>query len=429
MIDSKEPKIDSRTPDVHLPEQFDVIVVGGGPAGSTAARRAAQKGASVLLIDAATFPRVKPCGGAVSEQALSYLDFPLEAPIIQAEVCGARIHYAGNIVEGRRKHRMAVLTSRIELDAFLLKMAADAGVNIVQGERVEEVSQTDSCVVVSTAQRKFTSKYLIGADGAQGVISRTIRPKLSKDEFAVAYEGDVACTALSPALLSHDLIDIYFGQEYMGYSWIFPKRDRWNIGVGALASQATNVKSQTRNFLANLTDLRIDNGASLESGRGWTIPTGGYRRIVGLKRIYLVGDAAGFVDPFTGEGIAYAILSGSQAGEITGAASLESAGTSVETSQKRYLAFCRSHIDADLKYGLLFAKLLHFWPNGLLRLFSTDSRLIDKYLEVPAATMSYREYFRWFLPRALVGILRMVSRDLRTAIIRRPTDSQRNWMS
>lgn len=416
MIDRKEPNVESRPLFANWPEEFDVIVVGGGPAGSTAARRAAQKGASVLLIDAATFPRSKPCGGAVSEQALTYLDFPLEEHIVQAEVYGARVHFAGNAVEARKTHRIAVLTSRIELDSYLLKMAAEAGVLVVQGERVARVSQNDTCVVVATSHREFKSKYLIGADGAQGFISKTIRPKLPKNQFAVAYEGDISCKSQPPSLLSNDLIDIYFGQEYMGYSWIFPKRDHWNIGVGALASEATNVKAATKSFLTGLIDLKIDSGAVLENGKGWSIPAGGYKRTVGLRRIYLVGDAAGFVDPFYGEGIAYAILSGRQAGEITGTASLEILHTSVERSQKEYLTFCRTHIDSDLKYGLLFARLLHFWPNVLLRLFSTDPRLIEKYLEVPSAQISYREYFRWFLPRAIIGVLRMIGRDIRAAV-------------
>ena len=362
---------------VNVREQYDVIVVGGGPAGASAARRAAQSGASVLLIDAATFPRPKPCGGAVSEQAMSYLDFPLEPALIQAEVFGARVHFASNVVEGRKSFRIAVLTSRTELDNFLLQKAAEAGVEILQDHRVEEVSQNDDFAIVKTNKRQIRSQYVIAADGAQSVIAKSIRQRFSKDEFAVAYEADIACNRESPAQLSKDLIDIYFSHEYRGYSWIFPKRDHWNIGVGAIASNTTNVKSSTQEFFGTLTALQYDPGAELVNGKGWIIPAGGYHRRVGFKRIYLTGDAAGFVDPFYGEGIAYAIRSGAQAGVITGAASLNPSKGIVSTSQRQYAAFCKNQISTDLRYGLLFARLLHFWPNGLLRLFSTDARLID----------------------------------------------------
>ena len=404
----------------NLNEQYDVIVVGGGPAGASAARRAAQMGASVLLIDAATFPRPKPCGGAVSEQAMSYLDFPLEPALIQAEVYGARVYFGDNVVEGRAPFRIAVLTSRTELDNFLLQKAAEAGVQILQDHRVEDVSQNDDFAIVKVNNnRQFRSQYVVAADGAQSVIAKSIRKRLSKDEFAVAYEADIACTRESPAQLSNDLIDIYFGQEYMGYSWIFPKRDHWNIGVGAMASNATNVKSSTQEFFGNLTALQYDPGASLINGKGWIIPAGGYQRRVGFKRIYLTGDAAGFVDPFYGEGIAYAIRSGAQAGVITGAAALNPRKGTVAASQRQYAAFCKNHISTDLRYGLLFARLLHFWPGGLLRLFSTDSRLISKYLDVPAARTSYGEYFRWFVPRAIAGLLVMYGRDVKAGIVQR----------
>ena len=186
-----------------------------------------------------------------------------------------------------------------------------------------------------------------------------------------------------------------------------------------MASNATNVKSSTQEFFGNLTALQYDPGASLINGKGWIIPAGGYQRRVGFKRIYLTGDAAGFVDPFYGEGIAYAIRSGAQAGVITGAAALNPRKGTVAASQRQYAAFCKNHISTDLRYGLLFARLLHFWPGGLLRLFSTDSRLISKYLDVPAARTSYGEYFRWFVPRAIAGLLVMYGRDVKAGIVQR----------
>jgi flavin-dependent dehydrogenase len=141
----------------------------------------------------------------------------------------------------------------------------------------------------------------------------------------VAYEADLPAALRVPSQHAEDLVDIYFGREYMGYSWVFPKRDHWNVGVGALASQSPNVKTATIDFIEQLEELPRKQPHSTQNGKGWVIPAGGYRRPLGRGRILLVGDAAGFVDPFYGEGIAYAILSGVIAGSVLGnAAALRS---------------------------------------------------------------------------------------------------------
>jgi geranylgeranyl reductase family protein len=383
---------------------YDVIVVGGGPAGSTAARRAAQEGASVLLLDSATFPRSKPCGGGVSEQAMSYLDFPLDERLFQADVYGARVHFEDQTVEARAPFRIAVLTTRSELDAYLLGKAAEEGVRVVENARVIRAESGPDHVAVHTAMDTFHGRFAIGADGAQSVVAGLIRPRWPRSEYAVTYEFDVPRPPMPASGAGRDLIDIYFGTAYMGYAWVFAKRDHLNVGLGALASRAPNVKTAAVEFGQALPDSGMDLGAKRRNAVGWIVPAGGYKRVIASGRVMLAGDAAGFVDPFYGEGIAYAILSGGEAGRLAGRAArgLET----VDCTQAAYVSFCRRSIDRNLWYGLLFARLLHAWPGGLLRLFSTDRRLLQKYLDVPAARMSYRQYVRWFLPRALIGLPR-----------------------
>jgi geranylgeranyl reductase family protein len=382
---------------------YDVIVVGGGPAGSTAARRAAQQGASVLLLDAATFPRSKPCGGGVSEQAMSYLDFALDERLFHADVYGARIHFEDQTVEARAPFRIAVLTRRVDLDAYLLGKAAEAGVRVLEQARVIHAESSADGVRVLTSTGAFQGQFLIGADGAQSVVAKLVRPKWPRSQYAVTYEFDLPRRdPPTDGAEGDDLIDIYFGTAYMGYAWVFAKRDHLNVGLGALASRAPNVKTAAVEFGQALPDLGMGDGAERRNAVGWMVPAGGYKRVVARGRVLLAGDAAGFVDPFYGEGIAYAILSGGEAGRLAGTAArgLET----VERTQDSYVSFCRRSIDRNLWHALLFARLLHAWPEGLLRLFSTDRALLQKYLDVPAARMSYRQYFRWFLPRALARL-------------------------
>ena len=382
---------------------YDVIVVGGGPAGSTAARRAAQQGASVLLLDAAAFPRSKPCGGGVSEQAMSYLDFALDPSLFQADVFGARVHFEDQTVEVRAPFRIAVLTRRLDFDAYLLGKAAEAGVRVLESARVVRAESRADAVLVQTSTETFQGRFLIGADGAQSVVAKLVRPKWPRSQYAVTYEFDVPRRELpASGTEPDDLIDIYFGTAYMGYAWVFGKRDHLNVGLGALASRAPNVKTAALDFHQTLPISGSNRGAERRNAVGWMVPAGGYKRIVARGRVMLAGDAAGFVDPFYGEGIAYAILSGAEAGRLAGQAArgLET----VERTRASYSSFCRRSIDRNLWYGLVFARLLHAWPAGLLRLFSTDRELLQKYLDVPAARMPYRQYVRWFLLRALAGL-------------------------
>jgi geranylgeranyl reductase family protein len=353
---------------------------------------------------------MKPCGGALSEQAMSYLDFSVEPRLVHAEIFGARVHFGKDVVSARKPFRIAVLTQRIELDEFFLRKAIEAGVEVAQRTRVTKVEHGSEMVEVQTQSHSYSCRYIIGADGAQSVIARFVRPRLPKSQYALTFEFDlVSGSDVSPPQYTNGLIDIYFGSEYMGYSWVFPKRDYWNIGLGALASDARNVKASTYSFSNQLDDFPIDRHKPPANPVGWIVPAGGYRRRIGIDRILLVGDAAGFVDPFYGEGIAYAILSGKLAGGLL-ARALRDAMSPIDV-QRTYAAICYREIVSNLRYGLLFAKVLHAWPRGLLRLFSTDQTLLEAYLDVPAARRTYREYVKWFVPRAAAGLCRMALRS------------------
>ena len=185
--------------------RYDAIVVGAGPAGSTAARTLAREGASVLLLDRARFPRDKPCGGGVTVRAASCQDVDL-TPVVERTISGARFSLQlGPAFDRRYDEPLTYMTQRSRLDAHLVEAAVGAGATFRDGgsvRSVEVVANTDGrgggsgsslggAVTVRTDGGSYTAGVLIGADGANGFVGRAtgVRPLI---EEAVALEGKVS---------------------------------------------------------------------------------------------------------------------------------------------------------------------------------------------------------------------------------------------
>jgi len=288
-----------------MSERFDVIVVGAGPAGSTAAFRLATEGASVLLLDRQRFPRDKPCGGGVTIRGARLLPFAID-PVVERVV--DRI----NVTMGHHGPRCDVLagaplilmTQRRRLDAFLAEQAVAAGAEFRDGVRVRGVELAADGVVVRTDAGTLAAEVLVGADGANGVT----RAALGVDEpsYAVALEGNLPRGAAgfddeayqTAALLEFDTVP-------GGYGWIFPKDDHCNFGVGGYLDEGPRLRE-------HLTELCLVHGIALEDLaqlRGHRLPIRRTGTPIATPRALLVGDAAGLVDPFSGDGMYEAFLS------------------------------------------------------------------------------------------------------------------------
>ncbi|MEW6002352.1 MAG: geranylgeranyl reductase family protein [Nitrospirota bacterium] len=367
---------------------YDVIVAGAGPSGSTCARECARRGLRTLLLDKERFPRPKPCGGALSEQALSYLDFPLPQEIIEKECHGVRVHYKNYTLEVREKHRLAVLISREKFDFLLLEKAVETGVNVLQGERAINLQGNRDYVEVVTEKSIYKTLCVVGADGVNSSIAKHVRPPFTKEEMLFALVSSVPATNEDINKRLDKVIDIHFGLVQMGYGWIFPHNEYYSVGIGALASKFQNPRETFLRF-AHSEGLRI-NGL-----KGHFIPLGGFKRKLISERIILVGDAAGFVDPFTGEGIAYAILSGKLAARAI-INSLENKNYSYLSSYERD---CEKLIVRNLGYACFGTRLFHSLPNIFLRLFASDERILKKYLNTSPGKVDYRKFLIWLIIR------------------------------
>jgi geranylgeranyl reductase family protein len=275
-------------------KRFDVLVVGGGPAGSTTALRLANAGASVLLLDKARFPRDKPCGGGLTMRAVQ--NCPIDpTPVVEehVDVVEFRFRFGDSVVRSSRAP-FAWMTQRRRLDAFLLDAAREAGAEVIEGAaaRLEQ----GGTVALPSGER-VAADVVVGADGANGTTARTAGLG-DGIVHGVAYEGNVSFDTVSRERYGGRVV-IELGGIRGGYGWVFPKGDHVNVGVGGWKGEGPRI----REHLDRLCAAHGLDPASLEELRGHRLPMRPAGTRVASERVLLVGDAAGLVDPVTGDGM------------------------------------------------------------------------------------------------------------------------------
>jgi geranylgeranyl reductase family protein len=280
----------------------DVVIVGAGPAGCAAAFDLCVKGRSVLLIDKKKFPRHKACGGALTIKAVKALRFSI-APVARQKcydlVLGNGIHHRTTI---SNKHPIAVMTKRSEFDSYFLEQTIKAGAQFAVKDGITGLRETNGLVILYTGTEQIKARFILGADGANSMIRKlTGNADWSRKGFAL--EGSVACSDGPPPPMEFD-----FGVVDDGYGWIFPKGDHINIGVYTNNPALTLKKELLVNYAHNR--LQAHTVSNIYGGFGCF---GGENYRPHSKKIFLVGDAAGFCDPFLGEGLYNAIKSGQDA--------------------------------------------------------------------------------------------------------------------
>jgi geranylgeranyl reductase family protein len=292
-------------------ERFDAIVVGAGPAGSTAAHRLAAAGARVLLVDKARFPRDKPCGGGLTLRAVRELPVPVD-PVVEHVVdrMAFRLRYGRSFARGRGTP-LILMTQRRRLDHYLAEQAAAAGADFRDGVKVSGVEADEGGVRALVDGSPVDAAVLIGADGANGVTARSLGLG-GEPTLGVAFEGNVPYGAADRERY-RGLALIELGTVPGGYGWVFPKGDHVNVGVGGWEHVGPTLRTRLRELCRR---HAIDPDA-VESLRGHRLPLRRPRAALARGRALLVGDAAGLVDPISGDGMYEAFVSSRLAAEST----------------------------------------------------------------------------------------------------------------
>jgi geranylgeranyl reductase family protein len=389
---------------------YDAIVVGAGPAGSTAARLLSQGGASVLLLDKHSFPRDKPCGGGVTLRAASVQDLDLSS-VIERTIYGARFSLRlGSSFERRFHQPLTYMTQRCRLDEHLARQAAAAGADFHDEEAVRSVEgagerSRGQVLTVRTDKGIYTCRVLVGADGANGVTARASGLQ-TRFEEAVALEGNVPFARDIPADW-REYVGIDLGGLAGGYGWVFPKAEHLNLGVGAWKYAGFTLRPK----LAELSRRYGFEPRALENLRGHHLPVRIHGSPIASGPVALAGDAAGLIDPLSGEGIHMAFASGRFAAEH---------GLRYLAGESASMAGYERAVDAELQPELDISRrlqeLFHFAPPPYLALMRRSEKFWLFFCHLIRGELTYLDFVRMIGPlRIALDVFADIARHRREA--------------
>jgi geranylgeranyl reductase family protein len=282
---------------------FDALIVGAGPAGSYLAYLLAQAGRSVAIIDKASFPRDKVCGGGVSRKALDLLGFDI-TPVVQKIITGAYLAYRNEALTIKDiTPAVGCTVLRSEFDNLLLQRARAAGAQFSAATRFIDVAHDASAVTLHTSDGPLRGRFLFAADGVGSAVRSKVFGK-HLVHYVPALEALVHLDDQRMGVFAERALFDFAGMT-RGYGWIFPKRDHLNVGVYSPFG-GNGLRAELDRFMARYSLLASPTAIDYQ---GYAIPVRNQRGEFERDRIWLIGDAAGFAESVFGEGIYFALRS------------------------------------------------------------------------------------------------------------------------
>lgn len=369
---------------------YDVIVCGAGPAGATAARTCAERGLRVLLLDAARLPRDKTCAGGLTRAAMTELRDGLPPELAEHSCTTFRAVWLGEVVDVRRDQAYTVAVDRSAFDFWLVQAALRAGARLRDGERLLQLVRRPDSVLAITARGYYRARAVIGCDGVNSIVARSVRGPNGRGSVVLTVSAEIPADDATIARFTGGGLRVEYNAGPVGYRWALPKRGRINIGIGGPATPG-------RELARHLIATARQNGLAEPRPRFHLIPLGHRDTPVVADNILLAGDAAALADPFTGEGMRWALASGRLAAAVLSDVLARGADPDRSTLAP-YSALCavwRGEFRAAWQLTNLVARC----PRLVRRLAFDNEEVFCRLLDVADGTRTHRQYLTLLMLR------------------------------
>jgi geranylgeranyl reductase family protein len=337
----------------------DVVVIGAGPAGASAAHAAATAGRSVLLVERASLPRYKTCGGGIIGTSQQALPAGFDPPV-RERVRAVTFSLDGRCARTRRSPEVLFgLVSRREFDQRLVEAAVRAGAEVWENTAVTDIEQQERAggpvTVVLAGGRAVRARCVVGADGSAGRTATQVGVRTSQVDLGLEREIPVPAE-LAEHWAGRALVD--WGPLPGSYGWVFPKGSTLSVGVIAARGRGAETKRYLAAFLDRLGLARYEPSISTGHLTRCRAPDSP----LSAGRLLACGDAAGLLDPCTREGISFALRSGRLAGEYAARIAGERENGAVECHTRNYAAVVGSGLGTEMATGARMHALLSARP-------------------------------------------------------------------
>lgn len=364
---------------------WDVIVAGAGPAGSVTAYQLARSGLSVCLLDKETFPRMKPCGGGLPVHAVDLLeDIEIDIdPIVEDVARDVTFLYESEEpVHSDLSDAPVTMVNRADFDGILVEHAREAGATFRDGTGVEDLTINGGCEVEVSGGEVLKADYVVGADGANSVVGRSVG-LLEDEDCGVALDAEVE---VSPEAYEREKHRATFNVNFVtnGYGWIFPKDEYLAMGVGGYDKNVSYPKAIDRFLEENLEEGELRDYDLL----GHPLPYYSGNTNVVTGPVALVGDAAYMVDALSGEGIFYAMKA---------ATILADTIVEADREDRRDLTAYRERLEDtvfnELQWSGRLAKVFFAFPEKCYNQGVKRPEIVDWIKQVVVSESSYDEIY------------------------------------
>lgn len=384
-------------------EVWDLVVIGAGPSGSSAALTASQHGASTLLLDSSDFPRYKTCGGGLIGISRSLIENSDELPVKDVITRLSFTLQGGK--ERRRATRSPVMkmVSREDLDLHLVNQAVKAGVTFRPRSKVTKIEESaDGLIRIHTAGACTTARAVVGADGASGRSARHVGVSYAVTDVGLEYELEAG----DQAARWRGRVHLDWGPIPGSYGWVFPKGDTLTVGVISERGRPDDTRAYLNSLVAGLglAELRVlRSSGHLTRCRTNDSP-------LSRGRVLVAGDAAGLLEPWTREGISFAMRSGRLAGVRAAQMSRAATPHDVRSAAEDYAADIGGDLAREMRAGAMSRNAFAAYPGFFHFLIGRTALGWKQFCRISNGDTTLGHTFRHRTVRQAVALLQVLNR-------------------